>query len=379
MARHSQGKDETLAKDTANEISAEDIKNAINCMSQVTMIITVDGNRTDDYIEDGSISRPYKTIQNALNVIPLGNDSIGARKVYQIDIVSGTYDEDLTYDMARKRLVINCMGAVNIGQFNSSNWSPSGTPRNITIGCSLASIDSIRPFFAIISNSPNASYGTHQAYSSNVRLSGTLTINPTVSVSKEWLFLGLNIFGWDGVAIGNNPSISCVGLGGNLNTFMYGCRIYGEITGGQVRLQHALNCEFSKLISLATYSMIRESIVSAGMTWTVAPSEVPPCGIFDSALTGTFTGSIGNNLLVNKVTKSLSTITIAGGSSIVVLDGSYNASDVLNDSSVIGTTVKDALNTLDSNKVNGTGISGFFTTVDGKTVTITNGVVTSIV
>jgi hypothetical protein len=55
------------------------------------------------------------------------------------------------------------------------------------------------------------------------------------------------------------------------------------------------------------------------------------------------------------------------------------ASRVSNDSSVVGATTKDALNTLDTNKVNGTGISGTFTTVDLKTIIVVNGVITSIV
>ena len=52
---------------------------------------------------------------------------------------------------------------------------------------------------------------------------------------------------------------------------------------------------------------------------------------------------------------------------------------VSNDSTVVGASVKDALNTLDSGKLSINGINGSFTTVDGKTVTVVNGQIISIV
>lgn len=54
---------------------------------KVTKIIEVDVNRTDDYTENGLSAQPFKTIQDAIDAASSGT---------LIDIVSGTYPEDIT-------------------------------------------------------------------------------------------------------------------------------------------------------------------------------------------------------------------------------------------------------------------------------------------
>jgi len=268
----------------------------------LTQVLYVDKGGNDS-TGTGNIDEPYLTIQKALNMIPVSTNSTEMRRVYIIKVMPGTYDEELSIDIGRKKVVILPEGIVNVGTFGGSNWAVSGTPRNINVTCSLTSLDSIRPSLSIIAPIAATNYGTHQLYGHAFRLSGTLNLsNSTGGTSGELDLKGVSIFGWDGVAVGNNASIAAGSWAGNLNAYLNTCRIYGAITGGVLRLQHAINCSLEKAVAVATYSMIRESEIKAGMTWTIAPTEVPPCGILDCVITGTFTGNTNINLLMNKVT-----------------------------------------------------------------------------
>lgn len=301
-------------------------------MGQLTTVnrdIYVDGNRTDSYTENGSIPRPYKTIQAALAIIPTATDSASMRRIWHIHIASGTYDESISIDIGRKKVLLLAYGAVSIGTFGSSNWAPSGTTRNITITCSLTAIDSIRTSFGIVALGRIQAYGTHQAYSNNFRVSGSLIIsNSTGGTSGELNLQGVTLFGWDGVASGNNDSITAGSWAGNLNLYADNCRFYGLVTGGVVRLQGIRNCAFEKLATVATYSQIWFSEIKAGMTWTVAPTEVSPALIACSELTGTFTGGSGVNLLLDSVSDyffKLHTCTLAGGAVKILINGGETA------------------------------------------------------
>jgi hypothetical protein len=251
-------------------------------------------------LNNGSLIKPFATIQKALSVIPVATNSTDNRLVYTIHIASGTYDEDLSIDIGRKKVILFPEAGAKLGSFNASNWLPTSSinGRNINITCSQTSLDSIRPLFAIISNN-NTSSSTHQAYSGGFQISGSLIISQSVSVSGEFLFKGITFFGYDGSVNGANPSINTTGWGGNCNFYLERCRLYGQITGTSLRLQNAFDCRFDALISLATYSQIRNTEINAGMTWLVAPSEVQPIGVYNSRLVGVFTGNTNINLLVD--------------------------------------------------------------------------------
>ena len=59
---------------------------------------------------NGSIGHPYTTIQAAIDTIPTpvtpSVDPAADRKVYSIIIAPATYDEDLTIDITRKRIIL---------------------------------------------------------------------------------------------------------------------------------------------------------------------------------------------------------------------------------------------------------------------------------
>jgi len=88
--KHTQNTDTILDEGGDNEVSAEEIKNAIASMGgsiPVTGILYVDSNRSDDYTEDGSITYPFKTISAA-------NIEASSGKV--ILVLPGTYNSNIT-------------------------------------------------------------------------------------------------------------------------------------------------------------------------------------------------------------------------------------------------------------------------------------------
>lgn len=297
----------------------------------------------DDSSGNGSIGSPYLTIQKALDQVPAATNGTEMRRTFVIHVEPGTYDESLSIDIGRKKVLIYSEGAVHLGTFGGSNWAPTGTTRNITVTCSLTSIDSIRASFGIVVPARSNSYGTHQAYSNNFRISGTLNIsNSTGGTSGELTLEGVTLFGWDGVAAGNNDSITAGSWAGNLNTYLEHVRCFGVISGGVVRLQKSVTCSFEKLITIATYSGIFNSEIKAGMTWSIAPTEVPPIGIFGSVLTGTFTGASSVNLLVDSVTDyhfSFNGCSLANSAVKIILQSPASVVRLSTTSGIDGTTI----------------------------------------
>lgn len=242
---------------------------------------------------DGSFNRPYKTIQEALNTVPVANTNALGKLVYVIHVAGGQYDESLSIDIGRKKIILYCDGVVCLGQFDGATFTPSGTPRNITLTGTQGSINSIRHSFSIVSSSVNNSSSTHEIYCTCFRLSGTFFATSSVSTSLEVNFKGVQFFGYDGVAGGNNPSINTTGYSGNLNCFMHACRLYGTVIGGTLRIQQAHFCRFDNLtpMVLATWSQFNFCEIT-GMSWTVqSNNEILPGGIFNSVCNGTYTAS----------------------------------------------------------------------------------------
>ena len=286
----------------------------------------------NDTTGTGTLAKPYVTIQKALDQITVSTPvtSAEARRVHVIKVAPGTYDESPSVDIGGKHIIIHALGSVCLGTFGGSSWAPTGTARNFSVTCSRASVDSIRWSFAIVSDD-TSHIGTHQAYISNFRISGSLVLsNSTGGNSGECNLRGVSLFGWDGVANGNSDSFTATGWAGNLNLYWTNVRCYGAVTGvGRMQLAEA--CRFEKLLTVATYSQLNNCEIQAGMTWTVAPSEVPPIGIKGCALAGTFTGASSSNLLVDGVSQvsfQSTGATVANGAVLQLIDPSSSVTAV---------------------------------------------------
>ena len=82
-----------------------------------TNVIYVDKNRADDYVEDGSILNPYKTIQDAIDYIA----SINLPQYFTINVINGIYEENLVLeDIGLQYIKIQWEWYVNI---NPTSWN----------------------------------------------------------------------------------------------------------------------------------------------------------------------------------------------------------------------------------------------------------------
>ena len=87
-----------IVSETLNEyIKKTDSIYADSILTTQSKIIYVDKNRTDNYIADGTILKPYKTIQDAINIIA----ALETSNYCAIEIATGNYTENLIFEDSR--------------------------------------------------------------------------------------------------------------------------------------------------------------------------------------------------------------------------------------------------------------------------------------
>jgi hypothetical protein len=261
--------------------------------------------------------RPFKTIQAFLNAVPAGNDSTSARNVFTAEISPGDYDEDLSVDISRKRIVLTGPGSWNLGTFNAADWGPSGTRRNITVTASAANIDGIRPGLVITNNLPlTEAMTTHESYLTKPRISGKLDLTGAVGPGSIELGLTCEIFGDAGVSIDAGLAV--------IQSYIYHSRMRGTVTGSNWQFQVAERTRFSGLITVDNYSLIQSCRIDGGMTVTsVPPAGITPFGIVDTIFTGgTFTGPALSVLLdgYSNFYFKANGVALAGGATKVITE-----------------------------------------------------------
>lgn len=230
----------------------------------------------------------FTTLQDAFDSIPSATNATEARQVYVVYIPSGSYDEDLTIQLNNKKIVVVNQGTVSLGLLTGSSWGTGGTPRTLTINTAgtPATINSIRSGIAFTSLSPQVDgFSTHQSYlGGKFRVSGDLVVTSTVGITTE-LYLEMEVFG----------NVVTSGYVGNLNTYVKNSRFRGTFgDAAQLRLQAAHKSQFDGLLTVNVYSLITDCVINGGMTVTSASSDLNPNGIYDTYISGTFTGPAGS-------------------------------------------------------------------------------------
>ena len=83
-----------IVSETLNEyIKKTDSVYADSILTTQSKVIYVDKNRTDNYTADGTILKPYKTIQEAINIIA----ALETSNYCAIEISTGNYTENLIF------------------------------------------------------------------------------------------------------------------------------------------------------------------------------------------------------------------------------------------------------------------------------------------
>lgn len=270
----------------------------------------------------GDLSLPFQTIQAAINAVPTPaiGDSAGSRTVWVILVSPGTYDEDLLVDITRKRIILASVGPWNLGLFNSADWQPSGTRRNITLFTTDAIVnDGIRNGFSIQPMLPaGEGLTTHQAYLTRPRISGAIDVSAVGGPSLE-LTLSAEVYG----TTGGSGGTSIVGGAAIIQSYFYHCRFRGMLSGTNWNFQVNERTRFGGLVNVLAYSTILSCRFDAGMTVaSAANAGILPGGFYDSDFAGTFTGPAGSLRLDGATNYWFKTngAVLAGGATKVIQD-----------------------------------------------------------
>lgn len=92
-----------LPTDTTLTVKAPSVGGNFSLVSPATKTLYVDKNRSDSYTADGSLDRPFLTIQAAINQVITNADN--ASFSYMIHVSTGTYAENLTLNNTALRSV----------------------------------------------------------------------------------------------------------------------------------------------------------------------------------------------------------------------------------------------------------------------------------
>lgn len=337
-------------------------ENSISYLStQVTNVLYVDGNRTDEYTENGSITKPFKKIQDALDKF---EEEITTENFYMmriVHLVPCIYNENIIIPPSRLTLfsyqaVIN--GNVTLRRnidFENLIDPLTGTNTNrmwhnfrLDGGATRSSMNSDGGIMItgnlICSHDSDTGIDVINIFARNAYIQGGITPNndwnnPTEAHGKLSIYL-------TNCAIGGNFQTSIVGgKDGRVTIGMDNCRLEGSfvknlnatssLNSGQIR--------FEEISSSSIYGIdLPYEETKIFTSDRVAFSNVR----FHTAIALTAGASVTLKLDAH----TYKTLMIENNPLVtnIIFELVDTAIGIANDSSVTGNTVKDALETLDS-------------------------------
>lgn len=275
----------------------------------------------------GSRSRPFKTIQQALDTVQPAIDEDTARVMWTIFVAPGTYDEDLIWDLTDRRIRLVGTGPVNIGVFNGNTWAPSGTRRNITFtGTPGVPYGNLRSYAGIVMLTDNGNrFGAVSSSFSAFRLSGKISVTATTTGFDSFeLDLEAEVFGTDGGPTGvsfENP--------GNARFTAVLTRTYfrGQVDGNtQGNFSYCDRTRFRSSVKSRSMSLWNSCVLEDGLHLYENPSTSTTVvkGLLNSSFEGLFDGTEATpTMYVNKYTDNNMTAnsaTLGVGAVVTVLD-----------------------------------------------------------
>ena len=336
-------KPSSVVGDIDDAVTKKHIQNTDEYLStQVTKTLYVDKNRTDSYTENGSITKPYKTINNLLTVgIPTGAVVKIALGYYTEDVdLTGLLDVTIIGDNTRSGDGVRIQGTVIISGINTKVNLKGIRVQPITDKIALDYVDGDNCYFqdCVFRN----------------KTAGA--VNPIIRIGD--------------VASGG-------GLGTNVPRF-YNCNVFKEGTGIVIQGANLAIINFkggfidADITMIGAYGILLDNISgSSAITHNVGVLGIyrSQIGGLTSAITATpATAFIALNQVTLRANDGITvgSIILNGTCPYVIGICDYNIAgsnfgagtkiynsfdrDLKNTSSVIGDTVKDALETLDINK-----------------------------
>jgi len=261
--------------------------------------IFVDGStKFTNLSQDGSIARPYSTIQQAINAVPVAQNANDYRKVFTIIISSGVYDEDLVIQGNGKHIKLCALGPVTLGNATGPNFQPAAgdIARSITWNVTSGNDFGTQiPTNLTISSLVFPEQGglLNEGYLSQFRITGSLNVSGNgagfLSFNGE-LFNNLNVTGFS-----------------SFDLYLFSSHIRGSVqaSNNNYILQIAKDSFFDGPIQIGSYGKISRSVIASGMQVSspLAGQESAtieaPIGIYATSLKGNFQGPAGSIFLLD--------------------------------------------------------------------------------
>lgn len=321
--------------------SVESIDEAVALQNQVTKTLYVDGNRTDTYTEKGSITKPFKTIQSAINQIITNNDN--DTFAYAIKIASGTYTENVLLEdlkLYNVHLIGESCETVIINPASGNSLQSSLNNNNLT-NLNFTGIYFVKKVHlegeingttfmsAIFFNGLKDCLVDEELILNNVYfinidntlLGDLILINTNLVVIKN-LHQGFTATGSFSVTVDLNEK-KPAGMG----------------TRGVVDIS-SVGCTFPTSITLLNGGTFRFRGIGSRVFGIPIINDGVEVHLINSNATGNITVNSGGTL---RLYNSKVAGTISGEGTILLYD---KASEILNDSNIAGANVKEVLNTL---------------------------------
>jgi hypothetical protein len=327
----------------------------------VTKSLYVDRNREDAYTADGTEAKPFKTIQEAVDTIA----ALNVAEYLTVFIKSGIYRENVVLENEGIQYIkFQGVGYVSINPTSGNSFQSTINNDNLK-ALYVSDIGFAKP---VVLTGANGANSFVDVILSNTSFTGTATLNATCinnltfrQVYSECNFTYTNV-NWSYFEGGQIQGDFLFTMDDTLAVPSWGKD--GSMLANGINLSGGATYTIG---GTATYTP-----AVTGSRWGSNQATTIPAGVTLYAYNSFVRGSITNN---GGLHLRCSTVdSYVGGTGTLNLDA-QPASLFKNDSSVSGASVKDALD----NCVAKNSISGTFTTVDGKTITVVNGQITNII
>ncbi len=248
--------------------------------------VFVDGGTVvDPSTTDGSLSKPFKTIQAAIDSI-VSKPATSEFDVYTVLITGGQYDENLAILGNDKRIALVGLGHVTLGSQTST--------RNITWNVN-ASNTSVNPALAL--KTINSAF---RSATGKFFITGGLTI---LNATAKTLDLELC------AEVSGNVSFLTASIASPVNLFLYNAILSGNLNSSAPTLQRGIwlqvaeNSVFKGTITVENYGRVQSCVISQGMQILSAlPAAADPDGMLLTDFSGNFSGPSGSYFRVDSYT-----------------------------------------------------------------------------
>jgi pSer/pThr/pTyr-binding forkhead associated (FHA) protein len=294
----------------------------LNTVYAYTKFVDMSGSNSTG---DGSPSRPYKTIQKAIDELGYPTNPTDNKNIRHIVVNGGIYPEDITIPpVGVWKLVANGYVTLGNGSGNFLVSSVTGSvywTNNPSLEVPLSS--SMRPSLTLTVGYGDIYAGsTHVAYNTcGWNITGKFQVS---SSGVDFTTTELNLHG---VRLTGQMDLN--GKKGGTNIYLEKCYLanastqFNQATTPGTFINYAKDCEFDGLVSVDRLDFIKNCDIGAGVKWNTWTTDgVVINGFFGCQIAGNLSSSVGAYRADN-LTRALSPSATFSGAATTLTELSY--------------------------------------------------------